>query len=464
MRNTRPVRLPRERPAWPGAALFAAAVIAVACAGGICAGEVSAQPGSAADAITTVPLEYQETGFECLFREVHAECRSVPFPKEPASVHGPLVRGLLKFGANPSNAIPFLWQGGAMKLYLDLNRNQDLTDDPTGVIPARGLFSAGPYFVHQMFTNVPLTFPATSAGAPMLVDLHLAMDIAQHADQPLWTAALRSYWRGKVTRNGHDWEVGLMQNLSDQPGSFRHGHLLLRPWEERNKVFTAFVEVPSDTLAVPWEGKNLMARASDAFPFSPKVFFEGSAWQFDWSTEPRGSAENLALQMTEQPTPLGELRISGSFIQRLVLAGGPYAVVLSHPAATVKIPPGRYYPYRVWLQQDKAQAYFNFGVPQAGMANVVEPISGSQMPVVSTPPPEQGVVVDEQRPALLAVGGPLTNRVSAAHRGRNLLLSYQLVGAGGGQYRMAVGGDRKPPQFAVSKSGKKIHSGQFEFG
>jgi hypothetical protein len=168
--------------------------------------------------------------------------------------------------------------------------------------------------------------------------------------------------------------------------------------------------------------------------------------------------------LTDQPTALGELRITGSFIQRLVLTGGPYVVVLAQPPASVKVPPGRYYPYRVWVNQGKAEAYLNYGVPRSGKANVVEEISGSQMPVLGPPPPEQAVVVDEGRTAVLAVGGPLTNCVSATHRGRNLLLSYRLIGSGGGEYRMAGGGDRKPPQVTISRSCMKVGSGQFEFG
>jgi hypothetical protein len=222
--------------------------------------------------------------------------------------------------------------------------------------------------------------------------------------------------------------------------------------------------VPEDTLAVPWEWKNWMVRASDAFAFSPKVFFEGRACQLDWSAEPRGREEKLALRLTEEQPALGELRITGSFIQRLVLTGEPYVVVLAEPPTRVKVPRGRYQPYRVWLQQGKAEAYFNFGVPQSGMANVVEGISGSQMPVLGPPLPEQAVVVEEGWTAVLAVGGPLTNCVSATHRGRNLLLSYRLIGSGGGEYRMAGGGDRKPPQVTISRSGIKVGSGQFEFG
>ena len=434
------------------------------CPGNVFGQEDSAPPGTSDGAVTTVPLEYRETSYQFLYRNVPVERRLAPFPKEPALAPGPVVRGVLKFGGNPSNAIPFLWHGGAKKLFLDLNRNQDLTDDPAGVIPAKALFSAGPSFVHQLFTNVPLAFPATSAGAPMLVDLELGMDMFRQPGKPFFVACLRSYWQGKATRGGHDWQVGLMQNLSDQPGSFRHGQLLLRPWEERNKWFFAACEVPEDTLAVPWVDKNWMVRASAAFAFSPKVFFEGHACQLDWSAEPRGREEGLALRLTEQPAALGELRITGSFIQRLVLTGGPYVVVLAQPPAIVRVPTGHYHPYRVWLKQGRGEAFFEFGLPQSGMANVVEEVSGSQMPVLSPPRPEAAVVVAEQRTAVLEVGGPLTNCVSATHRGGNLLLSYRLLGAGGGEYWLTAGGDGKPPQVTICKSGKRIGSGQFEFG
>jgi hypothetical protein len=454
--------LPRKGWPWPKAALAATVVLAMTGRGSVSGREDSARPGVPAGTVTTVPLEYQETTYQFLYRDVPVERRLTPFPKEPAVAPGPVVRGVLKFGGNPSDAIPFVWQGGAKKLFLDLNRNQDLTDDPAGVCSAKLLFSATPSFLHQMFTNLHLSFPASSSGAPMRVDLCFMMDTARRPDRVICTAELRSYWQGKVTREGQDWQVGLMQNLSDQPGSFRHGQLLLRPWEERNNWFMASCEKPEDTLGVPWEGMDWMARASEAFAFSPRVFFEGHAYQLDWGAEPRGREEKLALRLTEQPTALGDLGITGSFVQRLVLTGDTYMVVLAQPAASVKVPAGRYHPYRVRLKQGKAEAYFNFGVPQTGMANVMEEVTGAQMPVISPPPPEQAVVVEEQRAAVLVMGGPLTNCVSATHRGRNLLLSYRLIGAGGGEYRLCH--DWRPPQFTIGRSGKRIGSGQFEFG
>ena len=219
-----------------------------------------------------------------------------------------------------------------------------------------------------------------------------------------------------------------------------------------------------DVYVIPWTGQNCVVRASDTFAFSPGVFFEGHACLLDWSAEPRGREDKLALRLTEQQAALGELRITGSFIQRLVLTGEKYVVVLADPPASVKVPPGRYQPYRVWLQQGQTRAYFNFGLPQTGKANVLEEVTGAKLPVLSLPPPEQAVAVEDQRPAVLAVGGPLTNGVSATRQGRELILSHRLIGASGGEYRVWQGTNRVAPQFTVFKSGKRIGSGQFEYG
>jgi hypothetical protein len=139
-------------------------------------------------------------------------------------------------------------------------------------------------------------------------------------------------------------------------------------------------------------------------------------------------------------------------------------VVLDQPAAGVRLPPGQYYAYRVWLKAGQGRAYFNFGVPPSGKANVLEVVSGAQMPVVSPPSLADAVTVQEQRLTTLAVGGPLTNCVFATRRGQHLLLSYRLLGAGGSEYRLAAGGDGKPPQFAINRLGRKLGAGQFEFG
>jgi hypothetical protein len=440
---------------------LAAAVIAVNCPGNVSGSEDSARQDTQSGTVTAVPLEYQETTYQFLFRDIPIERRSVPFPKEPAPAPGNLIRGVLKFGDGPRNAVPFLWQSGARKLFLDLNRNQDLTGDPAGVFSGRSLWTAGPNIINQIFTNIHMSFPASSAGAPILMDLRFSS--VNGTTQLICNAAVRSFWQGKATVAGHDWQVGLVQNMSDQPGAFQRGQLLLRPCKELDRPFSAWCE-PADTRMIPWEPRNWVVRASDAFAFSPKVFFDGHAWQLDWSAEPQSREEKLVLRMTEQQPALGELRITGSFIQRLVLTGEQYMVVLAEPPASVKVPVGRYSPFRVRVKQGRTEAYFNYGLPQSGKANVMDESTGAKLPVLSPPPPDQAVAVDEQRPAVMAVGGPLTNCVFATRHGRDLLLSYRLIGAGGKDYRILYGEFTGEPQFTVRKGGIRIASGKFEFG
>jgi hypothetical protein len=110
MRKRRILWLARKGWMSPEAALVATVVIALTAAGSVSGREDSARPGPPSGTVSTVPLEYQETSYQFLFRNVPVERRSVPFPKEPALAPGPVVRGVLKFGDNPSNAIPFVWQ------------------------------------------------------------------------------------------------------------------------------------------------------------------------------------------------------------------------------------------------------------------------------------------------------------------------------------------------------------------
>ena len=72
--------------------------------------------------------------------------------------------------------------------------------------------------------------------------------------------------------------------------------------------------------------------------------------------------------------------------------------------------------------------------------------------------------MDGTTPTVLNAGGPLTNTVAVGRHGRELRLDYRLVGAGGEIYRLANQNPTGPPGFVISKEGKKLASGAFEFG
>ncbi|MGD1083378.1 MAG: hypothetical protein ABSA47_01355 [Verrucomicrobiota bacterium] len=399
------------------------ALIVVLCPGdvpGAAAGAPSDSPSStpalSSNAIV-VPLEYQETGYDVFNWSASVRTQTTPFKKEPAAVAGKIVRGVISFGGDSSQSIPFLWQSDAGKLYLDLNRNQDLTDDPAGVFSsARG---PGQSYV-QNFTNVPVTFTIASARCKMLANITLYNDA-----QPICLVAARSFWQGKLTLQGRDWQVGIVQTALDKSGSFENSQLLLRPWEQRAQPFSAMQD---GSLA--------------AVPFSRNIFMDGRAFQVDCVVRPQDSEARPALQFVEHPVALGEVKITGQFISRLVLMGGLYQVVLDQPAGVVKIPTGTYNQAEVRLEHNGTAAF--------------RKTAGAQF--------DARISVDERTPAVLNAGGPLTNSVNASRDGRDLVLDYLLIGAGGQTYQLAAQDPTKPPSFAIYKGEKKIESGDFEFG
>ena len=189
--------------------------------------------------------------------------------------------------------------------------------------------------------------------------------------------------------------------------------------------------------------KEVQARGSLAsVRFSPNIFLNGHAYQLEWVSRSQNGAPRPVLKFTEQSVPLGDLKLTGQFIRRLVLAGHPYRVILDQPGAVVRIPQGSYNEPEILLEKNGATAFCTADVSQF----------------------DRSITVSDKSPAVLTVGGPLTNSVIATPQGRDLRLDYRLLGADGESYQRNVQDRSHPPTFAVYEGAKKIASGTFEFG
>jgi hypothetical protein len=363
-------------------------------------------------------LEYQETDFTIINWGGSLTAQTTPFTNEPAS-SGNTFRGVLHFGGNSSNDLALIWQRDAGKLFLDLNRNRDFADDTTNAITALDPKSSN----HQLFEDVHIPIGGSLGVRPVRVDINLWN---YGSRPPGCSLGVHYFWQGKVALQGRDWQVGIVDSLTSLPGSLPQGQLLVRPWEKHGQPFSASGNV------------------ADTVSFTKKIFLDGHAYQLDSVAAQDGSAQP-ALQFTEQPVALGEVNITGRFIQQLTLQGGPYLVRLAQPSGKIKIPVGNYDAIpsvRIEQGGTKAETRFSYA-------------SGSA---------SKRLVVSEQTPATLNVGGPLTNSIAVSRRGQNLRLDYRLVGAGGTEYQMVNQDRSHPPEFAVFKGGKQIASGKFEFG
>ena len=363
----------------------------------------------------TAYLDYQEVNYTVVAWGVPVNFRSAPFQKEPAWSAAKVIRGTLRFGNDNSNSMAFAWDRGTGKLYLDLNRNLDVTDDAAGVFVSRDRAAAS----YASFTNIRLPIKTASGDRRFLVDLRFQ----DYGGGVSCTATLHSFWQGKVTLGDEDWQIGIVANPFGSPVSLERSHLLLRPWAEREEPFGVNVWSP------------------ETFPFAGKLFVQGRAFALASTNEAQGDKARLALRLTGQQPALGELKISGAMVERVMLKGGPYLVVVFKPDTVVRVPAGRYGEFEVWLKQGDAVAHR-------------DEVGGR-------------LTIDASKSATLAAGGPLTNSVSVRRRGKFLDLSYQLVGASGEAYQL-VPRDRtqpaQPPEFTIYRGDRKIASGKFQFG
>ncbi len=205
-------------------------LIVVLCPGNVLRAADSVPSSAPSSNAVVAALDYQESDYSVGNWGVSVTVQTAPFKKEPAAATGKIIRGVLNFGG-ASNSIPFLWQRDAGKLYLDLNGNRDLTDDPSGVFTA----PAARPVSYQTFTNVHLFFNTASGRCPVLADI----SFYDFGLQPMCITAVRSFWQGKVTLQGRDWQAGIVQNGLNPSGSLENSRLLLRPWEKRNQPFNA---------------------------------------------------------------------------------------------------------------------------------------------------------------------------------------------------------------------------------
>lgn len=416
MTKPKPLRWPLFRLKSAGMAGLALAVLALACPVTTVPAAETATPSLQSP--VTSSLEYLETDYDVTSLGVTVTTRAEPFKKETAST-GKVFRGSLNL-PGAGNSIPFVWQRGAGKLFLDLNQNQDLTDDPAGVFSA-----LDKSLNYQSFKKIRLPVQTDEGRCQMLVDV----SFWDYSQRPSCNLSMRCFWQGKVTLHGEDWQVGIIPTIrSGKHGnrslSLESGSLLLRPWAKRNQSFNTSV----GSVAV--------------VPFASKVFLNNYAYQLDWIASAQKDGVQPTIQFTEQAVELGELKITGKHIQRMVLTGQPYVAILDRPAATVKVPVGSYSEPTIRLEQGGAEAF-------------CEP---------NRQPSNKRISINAKTATTVAIGGPLTNSVNLTRQGQDLYMDYRLVGVGGLTYQLANHDYAHPPEFAIYKADKKIASGKFEFG
>lgn len=396
----------------------------------LCAQEASARTASPGLS-QSIDLEYKELPTRILGRQLRIAPRSVPFRNEPWVAGRKVARGTIlcafyggSTGAQSNNCInlPFLWDYTAGTFYLDLRRDGDLASAPvyfTGGRPAVKL-SSGNYF-YQPFTNINLTFPGSDPHA-RLVDIHLYGYDGQNVrgGNLVW----RCYWEGRLSLDGQEWQIGLVED-PNHFGTSEEGYLLLRRWSEREAPFSL-----EDGSLTGFECPSLLSFRDRACRLS-----------FDYIN---GPVSKYNLQLSEVAVEMGGLLVRGQFIDRLILrqdqVASPYTAIVDAPVDQTRIPAGQYDLYGVCLKREGVAAFRTYWRRQPVKLWISPGATNS-----------------------LTAGGPLTNWAAIGRQGRALSIAYELRGADG-TYKMAQEDRSKPARFAVYCGGRKIGFGIFEYG
>ncbi|MBI2434839.1 MAG: hypothetical protein HYV26_18440 [Candidatus Hydrogenedentes bacterium] len=150
----------------------------------------------AAPAEATFTLQPVPDGFY-LPVDIDLEEHEVHFKKTP-DFQGPPTCGAIPLNESVSEFVGFAWDKAANLLYVDENRNLDLTDEP-GVV-YKSEFNTG------NFTGVRFSVQHGELNISYVVDLRLS--------EPWFCmAVVRSGWKGRVEVNGTPYEVLLADNL-----------------------------------------------------------------------------------------------------------------------------------------------------------------------------------------------------------------------------------------------------------
>ncbi len=332
---------------------------------------------------------------------------SDPFTGEPDAGKDTVLRQSLTLASSENKPLPLLWNVTRGTLHFDLNRNRDLEDDPQG----RYTNSTRGYY--QEYKDVLIPWSDASGVRTQRVNLH----IANTGGGVHGYIAQRTYWQGKLTLEGKDYQVGIVENLLG--GSSIHS-FLLRPWEARDKPF------------------DLIGQTHDAFDFAQHLFFAGRAFDLAARTEAGPTGSRYRLDLQPQTPALGDLRLTGTHVRRLILRGQHHTAVLDNPPASVRLPVDTY-------------------------ARVQAQLEAGSLAAIRSEASAPALAVTDSKPASLTVGGPLTNHVTIRRRGGVLVLNYQLLGADGAPYRLDTT-DREPPQFTIRQDNRELASGRFQYG
>ena len=350
-------------------------------------------------------LDYQTNGPSAEFHLPLGESE-IRFKKEPAYVGSQVVRSQFFVAPDRKDYIGFACDSEGNKLYLDLNRNLDLTDDPDGIREGDSENWG------QEFRNV--TIPVEQGGCRR----EIAVDLQIYGES--WGRyTIRSSWGSDaVDIGGKTYRVAV---VDDGDGKFTaDDSLFISPIGDE---FEAVDETKIVELQVP-----------------VSLVLDGQPYALSYALSDDGKSMELSVVPGEEK--LVDVELTGEGIERLVLQDGGKVALFLAPGPTISLPAGRY----------RAEAWVQIG-------------EGDQTSLWKSRSVSLNVREGKNQEPW-AVGGPLIGKLTHAMAGSCLTFDQAVTGGDDETYSLvsASGPALGKPKLRVMHEGAVIHVGEFEYG
>ncbi len=231
----------------------------------------------------------------------------VAFSKEPDFGNHDVFRGALRIGPGKTDFIGVALDRSDATLYLDLNRNLDLTDDPQGIHRQSGRSS------YLNFPEIALDLLSESPPRSYKVD------ISSYASGQAM-AAIRSGWTGDLEIGGAKTRLSLADNLDGTIG-------------------------PDDQFTL--DG------GTGGSSFSPpnRLFLGGRSYSVTYEFVFEEETSKVRVGFREVDQPLRTLPLQGDSVSRLILQGTQSTALIDNPTSTVTLPTDTYFIQQCALAQ-----------------------------------------------------------------------------------------------------------------
>jgi len=334
----------------------------------------------------------------------------VEFKKEPFPDRGKIFRSVLRIG-DGKNPIPFALNASKKTLYLDLNRNLDLTDDPK--------YSAKPYGMsnYQYFVfRIPLKIDDTSTSYLINTMFYLQRN-------GFWGfATIHSRWEGLIELYGEKYKFIVADDMD--------GKIDLKGQD-------CFFVTPEND---PFGEDVIYKLTTNRTRARPDILFlNGHAFRVSAEFAKRDNKPCVKAIFRETQIETEEVQITGQYIKCLYLSGNNL-IIQDSPGKEIRIPAGRYLQARIVLGDEKSKLLATGDISLHNFE------------------------VARGKPATLTVGAPLKSIADVSQNGRYLQLTYRLVDNNNNDYTLSAREPKQPPRAVIYQGDREIQTGNFEYG